>query len=130
MLEGKPFGHAKKENMDTTQKTPNREFAEGSHKGLVREAEAWSVRGLDVEIAQSPVDLAAARILEGAAKRRHQKEMMPETEAAYEDRRAETERLRRDEVGLSGVGLEAHHYHSQIEEISCTVRPKPGKEKP
>lgn len=80
--------------MDTTQKTPNREVAENSHKSLIGEVEACSTWELEAEIAQSSADLTAARILEAAARRRHQKEKRPETEAAYEGRRAEAERLR------------------------------------
>lgn len=81
--------------MDTAQKTPSRGFAENSRKSLIGEAEAWSAWELEAEIAQSSADLTAARLLEGVARRRHQKEKLPETEATYEGRRSEAERLRR-----------------------------------
>lgn len=52
--------------MDTTQKTPNRGFAENSHKSLIGEVEAWNTWEVEAEIVQSSADLAAARILEAA----------------------------------------------------------------
>lgn len=55
----------------------------------------WSAQEFRAEIAQTRMDLIAARRLESAARRRHEEEQMAETEAAYLGRRGEARRLQK-----------------------------------